>query len=773
MRFFVNRLRAASALCVPALFVSACGGGGGGGGGTNSTPTPPSGTVSQPGDPTPPATPPPAPPGVPGGPLNTAEYQRSIGLVQANSIVAYQNGATGLGVTAAIIDSGINPTSSYFLGRISLASRDLAGSRGIGDEGGHGTAVAAVLGAARDGNDILGMAFDATLLVLRTDNPGSCAAGNCQHNTNNIASAVDVARTSGARVINISLGGAPANAGLRDAINRATAAGVIIVISAGNAGTPDPDPLALVANDAVARGLVIIAGATARDGTLAGFSGKAGSGASHYLAALGDRVPSIDETGARFLFSGTSFSAPHIAGAVALLAQAFPNLTGAQIVALLFNTARDAGAAGVDNIYGRGVLDLTNAFAPQGGTSLAGSAGRISLDDNGSVSAPMGDAMASPQSAGAVILDGYSRAYALDLARTIGRPAPELRLSAGLRNDVRSLSAAAGSAMVALSIVGRPDGAVAIDRLALDSDTADRARVSAGMVATRLGKKSAVAFGIASDGRSLSARLAGRSDPAFLVAPNILAEPGFARRTGASAAFRHQFGGLGLTLTGESGDATSYVTRTLTPGRPALLRNPYTAASIGLDRRFGPIGLGLAATRLDERETVLGARFGSALGGGRGASTWFVDAEASLAPGAGWSLTARMRRGWTQVAASGVMARDGRLATTAFAFDVAKAGIAMRGDSVALRIAQPLRVASGGFDLGLPVSYDYADGSVGYAVRRLELAPRGREIDVEAAYARPLFGGRMDANLFWRRDPGNIAAMPDDKGAAMRFTLGF
>ena len=60
-----------------------------------------------------------------------------------------------------------------------------------------------------------------------------------------------------------------------------------------------------------------------------------------------------------------------------------------------------------------------------------------------------------------------------------------------------------------------------------------------------------------------------------------------------------------------------------------------------------------------------------------------------------------------------------------------------------------------------------------YADQRLNLAPTGREIDLEASYARMLLGGRIDANLFWRRDPGNFAAAPDDKGAALRWRVGF
>jgi hypothetical protein len=58
-------------------------------------------------------------------------------------------------------------------------------------------------------------------------------------------------------------------------------------------------------------------------------------------------------------------------------------------------------------------------------------------------------------------------------------------------------------------------------------------------------------------------------------------------------------------------------------------------------------------------------------------------------------------------------------------------------------------------------------------VTDLNLAPKGRELDLEANYGRVAGSGWVDANLFLRRDPGNIAAASDDVGAAVRFTVGF
>src|SRR5439155_14764894 len=122
------------------------------------------------------------------------------------------------------------------------------------------------------------------------------------------------------------------------------------------------------------------------------FSDRAGTGANSYLMAVGynDRAP--DETGTQYIWSGTSFSAPTISGAVALMAQAFPNLTGKQIVDILFRSATDLGATGVDSIYGRGGLDIARAFQPIGQTSLANGKTPVSMITNGDLPAVAGDA---------------------------------------------------------------------------------------------------------------------------------------------------------------------------------------------------------------------------------------------------------------------------------------------------------------------------------------------------------------------------------------------
>ena len=62
------------------------------------------------------------------------------------------------------------------------------------------------------------------------------------------------------------------------------------------------------------------------------------------------------------LYNGTSMAGPHAAGAVLLLKEAFPNVSGEDILLALYNTAIDLGVAGEDNIYGRGMIDVLAAF---------------------------------------------------------------------------------------------------------------------------------------------------------------------------------------------------------------------------------------------------------------------------------------------------------------------------------------------------------------------------------------------------------------------------
>ncbi len=690
------------------------------------------------------------------------------------ALASYQMGANGGCVNLAIIDSGIDVDSTEFGSRISTASQDVAGNSTIDDQDGHGTAVAFTAAGRRNDAGSHGVAFDATLVILRADKPGSCmptAAGandsGCTFNTDAIARGVDAARVAGARVINMSLGGSAVPTALADAIGRATAAGIIVVIAAGNDGSANIDPFAGIAtNDAVARNLVIVAGSVGDADAISSFSDRAGDAATHYLAAVGERVRAPDASNTAYLWSGTSFAAPQISGAIALLAQAFPNLSGAQIVDLLYRTARDVGAPGIDPIYGNGVIDLTRAFQPVGTASLAGTATAVSLTTNATLSAPMGDATGQ---LGAVILDRYARAFAIDLATTVRRAVPDRVLLGALQSRVRTVAMVRGGMTMAITLAPRAHGDIALERTVLTGAQADSARAIAGLLTQRVDATTSIAFGVSQGSGTLTAQLVGQAEPAFLVANAGLT--GFRNEPRSAGAVRHQIGGVGITAAIERGDMTTHGSD-LVDTLSARQRSPYDKATLTLDKRIGAVHATVAATTLSERNSLLGARFDGGLGAAR-ATTRFLDASARWGFRAGWSLGATARRGWTVAHLRGGAGGHGSLITAAYAADVGKEGI-FGGDSIGLRIAQPLRVARGGIGYLLPTNYDYASQTVdAYTSQFLNLAPTGREVDVEARYRIVMPGGDLQTNLFWRRNPGNIAALPDDYGMAIRYDIGF
>ncbi len=678
-----------------------------------------------------------------------------------------------------IIDTGIDADNPEFAGRILAASTDVAANRGIQQEDDHGTLVALTAAAARDDYGILGIAFEATIMVLRADDPGSCASGDCSFFDSDIADGVDHAVANGARVINVSLGGGSPTLRLRNAIGDAAAAGVIVVVSASNDGASSPDAFATGLLGAGETN-VIIAGSVDSSGTISDFSNRAGSGsaANFYLAALGDRICCVyNDSGniTNFLFSGTSFSAPQIAGAAALLAQAFPNLTGAEIVDLLLVSAFDAGDPGTDSVYGRGILDIAEAFTPQGTTSLAG--GRVPIaigETTGATSMAMGDATAR-SSLGAVILDGYDRAFAMDIGHSIRSASMIPRLTNALSIHDRHIIGGNNKASFAFTIEagGRAGGLPWARQLSLTRQDADEARVLAGRIALKIAPDTQLGFAFAESAQGLVAQLQGQDRPAFFVAREATADEGFHRESDISVAMRRRAGPWGLTFSAESGEIVASAPFGLDQDLHGdRQRDAMQSYAFSVDREFGALGVAANLNWLREENTVLGARFHDAFGG-RGADTFFLDALGRWRFAPGWRLGAAVRNGWTFARRAGLIAGGSQMVSRAWSLDLHRQGIFGTTDNIALRIAQPLRVERGGIDLRLPVTYDYASETATFGIRQLNLAPRGREIMGEASWSGPLGPGSATASLFYRRQPGHFEDLSADIGIAMRWSTQF
>lgn len=263
--------------------------------------------------------------------------------------------STGAGTTIAVLDSAIATSHPEFSGRV-LPGWDVIEGNGT-PEGlvAHGTMVAGIAAAGAQGLGTVGAAYKASLMPVRVldDNGYGTDSG--------VATGIDWASTRGADVINLSLGGPAESPVLKTALQRAVARGSVVVIAAGNTSDDVPQYPAAYAADIPG---VLSVSMTDGDGSLV--RGERGSGSSWNdavsIAAPGfDAVGTMGANGYGF-GTGTSFAAPFVSGAAALVAAKNPTWTPDKVAERLMATARDAGPRGVDPYFGRGIVDAAAAL---------------------------------------------------------------------------------------------------------------------------------------------------------------------------------------------------------------------------------------------------------------------------------------------------------------------------------------------------------------------------------------------------------------------------
>jgi serine protease AprX len=327
---------------------------------------------------------------------------RSTGDLTAETIEADQvwagagalNALSGAGITVAVIDSGVDPHHQALKGRL-LLLKDFTGGDGV-DRYGHGTHVAGIIagapGRSADTRDYRGVAYGANIVSLRVlDEKG---AGLASDVIEAIDWAIENRRAYNIRVINLSLG-APVVQPYRDdplceAVERAVAAGIVVVAAAGNHGVTSDGKLVLGSIDSPGNDPAVITvgaldthGTAERaDDTVARFSAK---GPTRYdlvlkpdLVAPGIRVVSAEASGAYLTttyparhvagsgshgyteMSGTSMAAAVVSGTAALLLQERPRLAPVQLKLALGVTSTFMPAEGLIR-GGMGSLNALNA----------------------------------------------------------------------------------------------------------------------------------------------------------------------------------------------------------------------------------------------------------------------------------------------------------------------------------------------------------------------------------------------------------------------------
>ncbi|MGL5837531.1 MAG: hypothetical protein ACRCY3_03430, partial [Sphingorhabdus sp.] len=258
----------------------------------------------------------------------------------------------------------------------------------------------------------------------------------------------------------------------------------------------------------------------------------------------------------------------------------------------------------------------------------------------------------------------------------------------------------------------------------------------------------------------------------FIAADAANRSYGFFMKPKTAFAYRQTVGDFGVVFGGERGNVRLWDDRFADPTRAGYRNYGYSLAQVGIDRRFGPAKLTVSGSYLRETTTILGAT-GNIWTGETGAKSWFVDTRGQVFLGHSWRLGGQYRHGWTRIGAAGMRPGADWIRTDAWSADLTRLGLFSPNDQLALRFSQPLRVADGGVRIDLPTSYDYTTLRAGFETQYVSLTPDGREQNVELAYATPMLNGNLGANLYWRREPGNLSYAPNDIGIALRFNRAF
>jgi subtilisin family serine protease len=287
----------------------------------------------------------------------------------------------------AIVDSGIDCSLPDFAGRL-LAERSFVGGNPCVDTEGHGTFVAGEIAANIGTEGIIGIAYTAQLLIAKVVTPDGTIP--LQAEANAIRWAVD----NGARVINLSLGGVrdPADAAHdtystleAQAVAYAYSKGAVLVAAVGNGDEAPSQPWPYASYPAALPHVIGVSALT-RAGNVPDYSNRdpifndlSAPGSSLFstfpdaLTAL--RIGCPDQgysdcgTDDYRNAEGTSFAAPQVSAAAAILFAVDPTLTNSQVGFILERTADDVNATNGcprcgllrDSLSGWGRLNVAKA----------------------------------------------------------------------------------------------------------------------------------------------------------------------------------------------------------------------------------------------------------------------------------------------------------------------------------------------------------------------------------------------------------------------------
>ncbi|MBU1376553.1 MAG: S8 family serine peptidase [Alphaproteobacteria bacterium] len=713
-------------------------------------------------------------------------------------------------VRIGILDQSINSLAS---GQV----LQFTGTSNFSD--GHGDGVASLISGAHDGKGVMGLAPDAKVYAY---NPFD-ASGTA--NWDDVTDGVRKLKASGASVVNMSLGvpGMTFDPGwnnvFADLQTTLILKNTVFVVAAGNEGATQTKNV----NWLPINPSVIIVGSVGLDGEISNFSNRPGEAClstlgllclpgqklkDRFIVAPGEMILVSDGKGGVVRQNGTSFAAPLVSGAIALLHDRWPWLKNfpAETVNIILESAKDLGAPGTDPIYGRGMLDVEASQSPLDFNSLIWFTVENGQQKAQSASQVLGSYQSGKQTtwdASGAYFYAFeplglltSRDFAIPLSqKLVGQ---NVTTNNGAREQFQSYLLGRLDDWAASKGKGRFAGSMlngfSTGEIPLANPWGADLTVSFAPRQARQGfrdegptlqsafkfqgERSAVTFGFGDGAPALTGGATG-----FAQAGDYDIDRG-----GANPLLGLASGGGYAGWSYGVGDKVQFSAGAMVRDQERdtrLLRGlgvlgngaeRYEAAAQLLSMSYKPIETLTftgAYTRLREDRALLGIQSfdpsdfqdGSTTDGYSLSLNWAATAKLSV------MATGTVGKTRTNGGQTLSVGKDG-LTSTAFQVGVARNDLMSKGDRLQISVSQPMFVERGRLDVSTVQVIDRQTGEIGIATQSIDISGK-RRIAGEALYMRPVSGGLGDVALFGRVETQGGGATSESYTTGARFRIAF
>ena len=440
------------------------------------------------------------------------------------------------------------------------------------------------------------------------------------------------------------------------------------------------------------------------------------------VAAPGTDIYAGKANGGYTKMTGTSMAAPHVTGVVALLHSHWPVLKkrAGATTNIIFHTAQDLGAKGVDGFYGWGLVRADRALSPLGKKYLGKNNKVYSLSTSHLKVSP---ALSALTTQSVTFFDGYDRDFQMPLATLA--PSYAGVLNTWMRDGYERHEYTLGSnngLSYAFSANGydpmNPSLANVQWRMSFNDPNGMDWHLGQGVATDRLDSTQALSFGLMADKTHQGG-----------------AYPVMALADGGLYGFIDQPVALGFNLTG--GVLTNNTFDSEADERDFAPKSDAVVVALGRSSTDKRLSGSLSATYLMEDQGVLGTGGAGGLGFTEGSESQAITLSTSYQLSGNTEFSAS----YTEAFSKGDTSTDNlltltssHLASNAFALGVAQRRLISDTDELKFSIGQPLRVDGGSMSLVHDDYYDEAEAMHSRSVD-IDLSPTGRQIDYQLQYS--------------------------------------